>query len=253
MQTKKPNLFVMLTVIVVALSIPISLLVLRGDLNFKFSAFLSDIPEDVVITDVTTDSFRVTWLTGEEVTGGVVIKNATLPPFLEEAETSFHSVEVTGLSPGSSYEFVLTSNGTEYMQDGANYLVKTASQQSIVQSNFLVFGQVFATDGLTTQNGGTISLALYKDDIVSQSKSAIINETGGYQIDLQGMLDQQLSRTFPYLSELDIELTVYTLDSDLPVTKKFTWDLSKSRQIPNIYLGEVSVDVIPGVDGTAVN
>lgn len=253
MQTKKPNLFVLLTVLVVALSIPVSLLVLRGDLNFKFSAFLSDIPEDVVITDVSTDSFRVTWLTGEEVTGGVTIKNVTLPPFLEEADTSFHSIEVTGLTPGTNYEFALTSNGTEYLSDGVNYQVKTATQQSIVQSNFLVFGQVFAKDGLTTQSGGTISLVLYKDDIASQPKSAIINETGGYQIDLQGMLDQQLSRTFPYLSELDIELTVYTLDSDLPVTKKFTWDLTKSRQIPNIYLGEVSVDVIPGVDGTTVN
>lgn len=235
-------------VAVIAASIPLTLGILQsGNLDLRISAFESDTPANVVISSQTANSFTVTWTTEKSVTGGVV---AGTTPLIETEPATSHRMTVPNLEAGSDYEFTLTSDGVTYPEDGTTYSATTATRDLQERDNFLVYGQVFSKDGISFQQSGVVVLELLASDTRSQRRSALINESGGYQIDLANMLDETLDEIFTYKSTVDLIITVYTPDSTQPVSKRFTQDIRSFRQLPSVYLADQDIDIIPGVDGT---
>ncbi|MCA9382878.1 fibronectin type III domain-containing protein [Candidatus Dojkabacteria bacterium] len=252
MEKNKSSFLTTITIMIVAISIPITLLILQsGSLDFRIQAFDSEVPENVVVTDVKSDSFRVSWTTEKPTVGGVVLEGTTRAPLIEDEETQNHSLLITSLEPATAYQFQIQSSGELYLNTGnVNYTVQTAPAGNFVNGNLLVYGQVFSEDGLSFQQNGIIVIEIEKNGIRSQTMSAPLNEAGGYQINLDGILTADLSAKFDLSGDLGIIYTVHRVESDLPsVTKQYETDISTNRQLPNMYLGDVEFDIIPGIDG----
>lgn len=238
------SLFVVLGLLVTLPIITASLA--KQGFEIRISALEDDSPQKVVVSDVGSDSFRVTWLTEREVIGGVKVEGSS---FYENEKTSFHTIEVNSLRSGTLYSFILLSDSKEFLaEEGKSYDV-TTSTVSLKNGDFLVYGQVFSPDGYTFQQGGIITIFLSNDLGESQVLSSIINETGGYQFNLGNVRLDDFSGLFDYKGNVSATFTIYTSFDSPEFEKVFPVDFSTNRQIPNIYLGDVNIDVIPAIDG----
>lgn len=239
---KTKNIFSFILVIALVIAIPISIYILKnGNLDFRINAFKSDEPKHVTIGNVTNDSFTVTWITEKPVYGGIKLTK-NLEPITELETTSFHSVEVKGLYPTNDYTFKIISDGIVYEKE---YTVKTA-EISLNNPNRWVFGQVFDTTGIQSQRGGSISLTLDNHGNRSQVLTSTINENGGYKFNVSNVLDSALRTHFQIDGLIDLEFKIFTDIDTAPITKRFTYNIERNIQIPNIYLGDVVIDTIPG-------
>jgi len=219
----------------------------RGGFNLRISALEEDEPTNVVVSDTTGESFRVAWITQREVIGGILLSDGTR--FSENDKTSYHSLEVTGLSQATSHSFKLLSDSKEFSSEaGGDYIHDTAALPKGTQK-FLVYGQVFSPDGFSFQQGGIITMQLSNEVMSSDILSTTINETGGFQFDIGNLLDKGLLRGFPYRTKSDATLVVYISHDTEGVSKQHTLDFSTNRQIPNLYLGEVNIDILPAIEG----
>jgi hypothetical protein len=219
----------------------------QSGFELRISALESDKPVNVVISDVASDSFSISWITEREVIGGVKLSDGT--QFSESDRTSYHTVKVSGLTMSGEYSFKLLSGTKEFTQEnGSDYLQKIASVSS-TDEPFLISGQVFSPDGYSFQQGGIITLEFSSSIAESQVLSTVINETGGYQFDLGGTLGKNLDQIYPYKRESEVTFDIIISHDHEGVEKKYTVDFSVNRQVPNIYLGEVNIDVIPGIEG----
>ncbi len=246
---KKKNTLSLLIVVGLLVSIPMITGVLqKSGFELRISALENDEPVNVIVSDVKNDSFTVVWITERETIGGIVLSDGV--QFMEDDKASYHLVDVEGLNPSTNYTFKLMSGSKKFEdEDGGDYSVTTASV-STNDGKFLIYGQVFSADGYSFQQGGIISLELSDSLYESQTVSAVINETGGYQFDLGGLLSSDLSRNYTYRQDSSAKLVVYVSHEQQGIEKFYNVNLANNRQIPNIYLGEVNIDIIPAIDGT---
>ncbi len=241
---KSKNLLTFLTVALLAITLPISLYILRtGSFDFRISAFESDEPVHVLISDVKSDSFQVTWITEKPVYGAIKTISS-LQPVTESLITSNHSIIVKNVEPNSDITFQILSDGKSFE---TLYTVSTPSISNL-QSNQWIFGQVFAKDGVSTQRGGIVSLQLEQGQNRSQLLSTTINETGGYKFNLGSLLNEQLNQEFNTKTSVNLRFLIYSEFNSEPIEKIFTLDLSKEIQVPNIYLADINIDIIPGIE-----
>ncbi len=92
-------------------------------------------PRDVVISDITKNSARVSWSTGIETQG--VIEYGTTPTALnffapETTRTKSHQVDLTLLSPNTSYYFQIRIGDKKYDNGGVPWTFTTKSTDETV-------------------------------------------------------------------------------------------------------------------------
>jgi len=245
---KKNKTLSLITLLGLLIAIPVITGVFqRSGFELRISALEEDEPRNVVISDIRSTNFKVTWITEREVIGGILMDDGT--QFNESSKSSYHTVKVEGLKANSKYTFKMLSGTKEWtMETGEDYSATTSGVPESTDK-FLVYGQVFSPDGFSFQQGGIIEMSLSSGSDKSQTVSAVINETGGYQFDLGGLLNSTLTRKFAYKQEVEADLKVYIAHNQEGVEKTYSIDFLNQRQIQNIYLGEVNIDVIPGIEG----
>jgi hypothetical protein len=243
----------LITLIVLAVSIPITLFILQGsNLDFRFMAFLSDEPQGVILSDIKNDSFKINWVTEKKLSGGVKIFDFNGNEYIVYGQepTSYHSIQIDKATPSTQYQFVILSDGVEYSNQGNPYIIRTADFTPNDANNFLVYGQVFSQNGINFQQGGLVTLTLVDGNGVrSQLVANSLNAIGGYQLNLKNLMNEALSSKFMVQSEVDAIITIYLSDGSEPVQKRYTLNFSFNRQLPNIYLGDINIDIIPGIEG----
>lgn len=94
-------------------------------------------PRDVVTGEITQNSAKIVWSTGEESQG--VVKYGTSPTALnffapEMQKTKTHSVDLTLLSPGTTYYFQIRIGEKDYDNGGVPWTLATKNieRQTIV-------------------------------------------------------------------------------------------------------------------------
>jgi hypothetical protein len=85
-------------------------------------------PREVVISNITQNSVTITWVTGVETQG--VIEYGTTPTALnffapESTKTKNHSVDLTLLSPSTTYYFQIRINDRKYDNGGVPWTFTT--------------------------------------------------------------------------------------------------------------------------------
>lgn len=85
-------------------------------------------PRDVIVTDLTQNSVKITWATGKETQG--VVEYGTTPTSLnffapETQKTTSHSVDLTLLSPNSTYYFQIRIGDQKFDNGGVPWSFTT--------------------------------------------------------------------------------------------------------------------------------
>ena len=95
------------------------------------------VPRDVVVSEITQNSGKVVWTTGQDSQG--VIEYGTSPTSLnffapESEKAQSHSVDLTLLSPSTTYYFQLRIGDKKYDNSGVPWTFTTKSQNSVDNS-----------------------------------------------------------------------------------------------------------------------
>lgn len=233
------------SLILLAIALPLSVYIIRnGEFDFRIEAFLNDEPQNVNITDIKADSAKVSWFTEKSVIGQLKLTNS-IEPITETKIGKYHELIISNLDPLNNYTFQIYSDGKLFPTIHS----LTTYENNYSEDNHFMIGQVFSTNGLSTQDGGLIYLKL-KDNLgkYSQRITTAINEIGGYKFNLSGIRYED-GAYFDHNGTLDIELEIFIDPKSENVIKIYTLNLNNDFQIPNIYLAEPEIDIIPGVQG----
>lgn len=128
------------------IAIPLTALAAYGVTQIVSDASAEAIPQDVSLSNLTTNSITVTWVTSVEAEAEIVVSGAdeeVFQDFRGAGERMTHYVEIVDLTPGTDYEFSIISNDDEYTSEGGNafkFKTSTLTDQTPVPNP--VFGSV---------------------------------------------------------------------------------------------------------------
>ncbi|MCS7093217.1 MAG: fibronectin type III domain-containing protein [Patescibacteria group bacterium] len=125
----------------------LGLIILGGLIILTFRVFgtrAADFePRDVVVSNIEKNSARITWSTGAETQG--IIEYGTSPTALnffapEPTREKNHSVDLTLLSPGTTYYFIIRINEKRYDNGGVpwSFTTKSAQESNVETGSSLV-------------------------------------------------------------------------------------------------------------------
>lgn len=103
-----------------------------GTISKVFTHAEDAAPRDVILTDITTNSAKVTWTTGEDNQG--VIEYGTSPTALnffapESQKSRSHSLDLTLLTPNTTYYLQIRIGDKKYDNGGVPWTFVTKSQE----------------------------------------------------------------------------------------------------------------------------
>lgn len=190
--------------IIFILALSASLSLARQVIIFRSGASGGIIPKEVKITNITNDSFAVSWVT-DGVTNGMVelIDNGekklvpdTRDKTGELGDFKTHYVRINGLGAEKEYQFVVVSKGKRFYQTGERpYQLKTGRPISgeLPKAN-LASGTVKTSEGLPAE-GAIVYVAI---DGISPLSSLVTNQGNwaislakAFALDLSGLANYQ--------------------------------------------------------------
>lgn len=145
---KKSNSFpTILGVIFLVTSIVIGIILVQGRTIFKLGATAGNEPKEVRVTNITDNSFTVTWTTDLATQGFVKFgenQGSLNQSALNEIDSpgTTHYVNVKALKPITDYYFVINSQGTEYDKNGSLWTTTTGASISNPESTVIISGTV---------------------------------------------------------------------------------------------------------------
>ena len=185
MNTKFKQVFTCVLFVMFAGSLPVSSYILKtGNLDLRINAFESENPVKVMITDRTSNGFKILWLTEKKVFGAVKI-NETNDLISENFETNSHFLQINDLLPNTEYSFIIYSGTNEFPQ---TLKATTLASNETEDSNYVVFGQVFDKSGVKVQQTGLVTIGLNDGTTSSELLGTTVNETGGFQFNFKYLL-----------------------------------------------------------------
>lgn len=198
-------------------------------------------PSQVEITNITQNSFTISWITSTPATGVVRYGENSQTDFVardirdnltgELGQYQTHWVAVTGLNPNSSYSFKIISQGHVFDNKLGPYMLKTAPllpdrDKSVNQ----ISGRVVKPDG-SPADGALIYL---RSNGLS-TLSTIVEPTGNWMIDQNLGRTLDLSNYYPFNEIQHLKLTIISGNQEasvvslLPIT---------AQPLPEIILNE---------------
>lgn len=119
-------------VVALIIGIPLTIFAVYKGVQYISRASADSAPQDVVITNLTTNSLTVTWFTESTTDGYVVpllngVEQSPVRDKRGSGNRSSHYVELRGLEPSTKYAFTIVSGGSKYTNSGGtNYEFTTA-------------------------------------------------------------------------------------------------------------------------------
>lgn len=142
-------MFSKLVIILLIIAIPVSVYLIGQRTGFFGKASISDIPKQVQITNISDNSFTVSWITDKETSGFISfgdsekLGNTALDDRDTGAEQArfTHYVTIKSLDPEKVYFFKINSTDKSYQQKTAPV---TSDAPPVAQ---VIFGSVITKDG----------------------------------------------------------------------------------------------------------
>jgi len=153
---KKKKIPTIIGIIILILSLATGVILVQNRQIFRLGAEGQNSPKDVRISNITSDSFSVTWITDIQTPGfikyGNSVGNITNTKTEELESPSYtHLVNVSGLTPQTDYFFKINSGENDFDNNGIAWQEQTAAGQEISQPT-LISGSVLLATGATAKN-----------------------------------------------------------------------------------------------------
>jgi hypothetical protein len=197
----KSVLVIILFILLVAILVPLTWYAINYINDIRTKALVTESPQKIEVTNVTSTSASISWITPTQKTVGYV-KYGTSSELSDIAwdsrdkgeasgEYSLHYVNLTGLAPTTTYYYSIVVGGKEYEED--TFPFTTASISETVSTPIPLKGSVEDPTGGTEEV--IVFMYLEKDDKVSNKLSAL---TSGkrYTFDLSNLRLVDLSSAF---------------------------------------------------------
>jgi hypothetical protein len=103
-------------------------------------------PENVKVTNISDDSFSVSWVTDAKTNGHVIVEDKSgktkkiTPPQTQPRHT--HHINVNGLSASSTYLVKIFSENKEFREIGKGWVVETAPKISFQPLSRVIYGKI---------------------------------------------------------------------------------------------------------------
>ncbi|MBI2357191.1 fibronectin type III domain-containing protein [Candidatus Dojkabacteria bacterium] len=178
------------TTIIIALAIPFTVLAAYFITQYFIGASGETTPENVLVSNVTSNSLTLSWSTTAETTGSVTVKKggSNSAPYLDSRGNSrrkTHYVEVTDLEPNVEYSFTIISNTTKYTDEkGSPFKFKTTPITGETPIPSPIFGSVTGAEG-----NDYVVYVIVDGSTTVYPASGSINTGGNWIIDLSGLRD----------------------------------------------------------------
>jgi len=201
------------------LGIPVLLLSLitifwlsRNVVLFGSKAAVSNIPKDVQISNITANTFTVSYLTDESVTGSIAygldskfgkvafdVRETTAP-----LPHRTHYITISNLAPSTKYFFSIVSGDAVFLNNSNPYNITTASSSASSASVQIPLGGLVTLDG---NNVPTEAIAYVQSDD-SQLLSTLLKTGGGYNFKLDNVLKKDLSGTLTFAPNTVLHMVI---------------------------------------------
>lgn len=174
---------------------------------FRLGAAPELVPKDVKVSNVTDDSFAVTWITDKAALGALSWgETGDVGTLATESTTNLqnvHSVTLTGLSEGRSYFFKINSGGVEFDNDGVPWSATTAPSLTENGTGGVLTGTI------TTQTGsGAFPVIVYVTGAGVSPQSTITSQNGNWAVNLANARGADLNSFANVSSSDDLEILV---------------------------------------------
>lgn len=171
-------------ILILVLGTAAGIILVATSKQFKLGASPDITPQDVRITNISSSSFTVSWITDKPTIGYIMygtskdsINQNTPAP---QVAQSIHWIQVQSLTPGAQYFFKINSAGSEFDNNGIPWTGNTAPQISQAQPpSSMISGSVEDQGGLPA-----VGVAVYVTIQGVSPLSAITSSTGSWVIPL---------------------------------------------------------------------
>lgn len=233
---KKSKIPTIVGIVLLVVGITSGVLLVRNRQIFKLGATPQVSPKDVRMTNITDSSFTVSWVTDGETEGfikwgGSISSQKNLAKDEINGESYTHITTVQGLSPETSYYFVINSNGTDFDNNGLPWEIKTGPILATTSSRNLISGTVLTSTGAPANQALVyVSLAGSSPLLVTTSQS------GGWLISISSARTANLS-AFLKIDEQNTLVEISVQAGPLGVASAQIYPLA-TKPAPAIILGQ---------------
>lgn len=205
---------------VLLLSIWVTSYLLQKGTIFVGRAAPDKIPREVFISNVTDSSFTVAFTTLDKTQGAVKLEGNNEKIAFDDRNkndpnSSFysHSITVKELSPNTSYQFFILSDGETFKNGDVDYSVKTGPKITSTPPNLTpISGKVVLPDGTPAQDT-LVQIKIPNAQIASQ----LTGNDGGYKIKTSSLRTADLKSyiNIAPTAEITLHFSRQNLDSDI--------------------------------------
>lgn len=222
----------------VVIGLVITTAVINLQTNLKSKASISKEPQNIKITNVSDNSFAITYQTDAATTGSTnfgkdkSLGNTELDDSDKEkgrfSSKNIHSITLKKLSPQTKYYFVIISGENTFLNNSVPFETVTASKiASSSSSQITVKGKILLPDGNPPDEA-----LVFVNTENSQLLSTRVAQKGEFSFSLKEIRSKNL-KTYPKLNDNTI-LKLLVIDKSLKSTVSIS--LNQAHSIPTITL-----------------
>lgn len=228
----------LLGILVIVIGVGVTTFLVNKGVIFVSKAAPGQEPQNVRITNISDNSFTVSYLTSDSVTGSLSYgsdkklgQNAL--DDRDQGQSTIktyksHYFSVRNLKPTTTYYFTITSGSTSYYNNGSFFLVTTGASIGSPSDQKPIVGKII-TDGNNISD-----TVIYLTTADSQVISALVKSDGSYLIPLNSVRNSTLTSYFNFSSDSILRMLIISPMGNSNVSAS----INQINPIPPVILGK---------------
>ena len=225
---------------IITISIGITTILVNQETLLQTKASPTQQPQNVRLTNVTDNSFTVSYITADKISGSLNYgKDKTLgqsaldkkdQQIKKVTDKEIHSITVNNLTSLTKYYFTITSGQDTYLNNNQPFEIVTAQTiLTLSTNNDILSGKITLPNGLPP-NEGIIYITTDNSAVISQT----LKPDGTYEIPLSLIRTDDLSSYFNFNSNSIIKILIYGDN----LTSNVFFSKNQGNSIPTITLSK---------------
>ena len=236
MTVNKKKIPTFLALIILSISLAFGVILVQSKNIFRLGADETMAPKDVRISNITDNSFTVSWTSTKDLAGFIAWgKSQSSLENIEGDEIGesgyVHSVSIQGLNPSSTYYFKINSGGVDFDNNGVPWKVDLPQKISNQTSIKPISGVV-----LTATGDPASKVLVYLNIGGANLLSTVTSDNGSWIITLSDLRSSDLSS--PYSLDEKADIINISVQAGPMGTSSAQIYAQSARPAPPIILGQ---------------